>query len=93
MPTRLLLGFVMSGVMAAFMALNAVRAAAGPGNFARYMGLPLETAPAGFVHVYAARTVCLALLPTVLLLRHDAHALSAVAGCAVVIPVGDAWLT
>jgi hypothetical protein len=93
MHTRLLVGLVMSGVMAAFMALNAVRAAAAPANFARYMGLPLDTAPAGFVHVYAARTVFLALLPAVLLLRRDAHALSVVAGCAVVIPVGDAWLT
>ncbi len=93
MQTHLLAGLIMSGIMAAFMALNAVRAAAAPANFARYMGLPLEPQPAGFVHVYAVRTVFLALLPAVLLLRRDTHALSVVAACAVVMPLGDAWLT
>ncbi len=86
-------GFGMSAVMGLFMAANAVRAARQPERFAAYMGLPLAPAPAGFVHVYAVRAGFLAVLAAVLLARRDAAGLAVLAGCAVVMPLGDAWLT
>jgi hypothetical protein len=93
MDKSLTAGLIMAGMMSAFMALNAARAFASPARFARYMGLPLEPSPHGFVHVYGVRTVFLALLPAILLVLRDAHGLAIVAGTAVVMPLGDAWLT
>ncbi|MEO0881459.1 MAG: DUF4267 domain-containing protein [Pseudomonadota bacterium] len=87
-------GFWLAAVMAVLQALNAIRAFTDPAGFATYMGLPLaDLADAGFVGVYGLRTAFIAGLIVVLLATKRLHALAWMAGVAILMPAGDAWLT
>lgn len=88
------LGPWMVAAGAALMFVNALRAFISPEAFADYLGLPLvSAADAGLVHVYALRALFIGLLGMALLLTRQSRALSLFAFAAVVMPVGDAWLT
>jgi hypothetical protein len=79
---------------AALMLANALRAFISPEQFAAYLGLPLvNAADTGLVHVYALRALFIGVLAAALLLARQSRALSLFAVAAVVMPVGDAWLT
>jgi hypothetical protein len=76
------------------MVVNTVRAFVEPAAFASYMGLPLsDTGNTAFVQVYGLRAAFLGLFALVLLWRADMFALGAFAAVAVVMPLGDAYLT
>jgi len=95
-PTPMLrtTGFWLAAMMAVFQAANAVRSIGDPVQFAGYMGLPLENAAdIGFVAVYGLRAGFISLMITILLLRRQLDALAWVALAALVMPIGDAWLT
>lgn len=79
---------------AVLMFVNAARAFASPEAFAGYLGLPLvSAADAGLVYVYGLRALFIGLLAAVLLGARAPRALSLLALTAIVMPVGDAWLT
>ncbi|MBI1250482.1 MAG: DUF4267 domain-containing protein [Alphaproteobacteria bacterium] len=88
------IGLGMAGLMALFMALNTVRALIQPEGFAGYLGAPLaDPRDIGFVHVYAFRAAFLALLAGALVMRRDIATLRIVALAALVMPLGDAWVS
>lgn len=75
------------------MAVNAARAFANPIAFAAYLGLPLVAmGDAAMVHIYALRALFIALLVAALIVSRQRTALALLAGCAVVMPLGDALL-
>ncbi len=83
----------LTALIAAMMAYNAWQAFADPAGFAARFGLiGAADADAGFVRVYAARAVFLALVTAVLLGLRQFRALGWFAGVAVVMPVADALL-
>jgi len=83
----------LTGLITAMMAFNAWQAFADPAAFAERFGLAgAADADAGFVQVYAARALFLALAPAVLLGLREFRALGWFAGVAVVIPLADAAL-
>lgn len=87
-------GFWLAVLMAVSQSVNAVRALTDPVGFAIYMGLPLiESADVGFVHVYGLRALFIAVLVCVFLLLRDLRALQWTAIAALVMPLGDVWLT
>lgn len=87
-------GVAMAAAGGLLMIVNAARAFADPGGFASYLGLPLvDGADAGLIHIYGLRALFIGLLVGVLLLARQRTALWIVAAIAVVMPVGDAWLT
>lgn len=87
-------GFWMAAVIAALQAVNAVRTVLDPQDFATYMGLPANQLSAfGWVQVYGLRAGFIAVLTAVLLARSDFAALRWMALAALLMPLGDAWLT
>jgi hypothetical protein len=86
-------GVWMAVAITVLMAVNTARAALDPIGFANYFGLVgAADAHAGFVHVYALRTLFLALVTGALIVTGQWRALAWFAACAVVMPVGDAAL-
>lgn len=87
-------GVWMAGAGGLLMLVNAGRAFADPDGFARYLGLPLAAGgDAGLVHVYGLRALFIGLLVGTLLLLRERGVLWIVAAVAIVMPLGDAWLT
>ncbi len=87
-------GFWLAASMAALQGVNAVRTALDPQGFATYMGLPVDQLPAlGWVQVYGLRAGFIAVLTAVLLARSEFAALRWTALAALLMPLGDAWLT
>ena len=85
---------VLVALMGVFMLVNTVRAFADPVGFATYIGLPLaDPANHAFVEVYGLRALFLGLCAWTLLWRRDTRALAVFAAVAVVMPIGDAFLT
>ncbi len=83
----------LTALIAAMMAFNAWQAFADPAGFAARFGLVgAADADAGFVRVYAARALFLALVTAVLLGLRQFRALGWFAGVAVVMPIADAAL-
>ncbi len=87
-------GFWLAAAIAAMQAVNAVRTVLDPQGFATYMGLPVDQLNAfGWVQVYGLRAGFIAVLTAVLLARSDFAALRWMALAALLMPLGDAWLT
>ena len=87
-------GFWLALVMMVLQAVNALRAFTDPAGFAAYMGLPLsDGAETAFVAVYGLRTAFVAGLIAVFVLLGRLDALAWMALVALVMPLGDAWLT
>jgi hypothetical protein len=87
-------GAWMTAIIALFMIVNFARAFFNPVGFALYVGLPIGgEALAGFVHLYAFRALFLGLFAGFLLWRQDAGTLKWFALIAIVMPLGDAYLT
>lgn len=87
-------GFWLAAAIAALQGLNAARTVFDPQGFATYMGLPVDQVSAlGWVQVYGLRAGFIALLTAVLLARGDFAALRWMALAALLMPLGDAWLT
>ncbi|MEM7780937.1 MAG: DUF4267 domain-containing protein [Pseudomonadota bacterium] len=75
-------------------ASSAARAFADPQAFSVYMGLPIDGPnDAGFVTVYALRTTLIAALAFFLALTGRLGALAVIAFVALLLPIGDAWLS
>lgn len=88
------IGFGCAIVMGLAQASSALRAFADPVAFSVYMGLPIASPEqAGFVIVYALRTTFIAALAFYLALTGRLRALAVIAAIAMVLPVGDAWLS
>ena len=86
-------GFWLVLVMAALQAFYAARAFADPSAFAAYRGEPLAAmGDAGWVYIYATRTLFIALFLGVLLWRRDFGALKWAALLGLVMPAGDGFL-
>jgi hypothetical protein len=87
-------GFWLAAAIAALQGVNAARTVIDPQGFATYMGLPVEQLSAlGWVQVYGLRSGFIAVLTAVLLTRGDFAALRWMALAALLMPLGDAWLT
>lgn len=87
-------GFWLAVIIAALQGINAVRTLLDPQGFATYMGLPVDQLSAfGWVQVYGLRAGFIALLTAVLLVRSDFATLRWMALTALLMPLGDAWLT
>lgn len=87
-------GFWLAASIGALQGVNAVRTVLDPQGFATYMGLPVDTHGAlGWVQVYGLRAGFIAVLTAVLLARSDFAALRWMALAALMMPLGDAWLT
>lgn len=87
-------GFWLAVAIAALQGVNAVRTVIDPQGFATYMGLPVDLPAAlRWVQVYGLRAGFIALLAAVLLARSDFAALRWMALAALLMPLGDAWLT
>ncbi len=88
------IGFWCAIIMGLAQASSALRAFANPAAFADYMGLPLaENAGPGFVWVYALRTTLIAFLALFLAISGRFKALAIIASVALILPIGDAWLS
>jgi hypothetical protein len=86
-------GFWLVLAMAVLQAFYAARALLDPGAFASYRGQSLTAMEdAGWVQVYATRTLFIALFLGLLLFRRDLVALKWAALVGLVMPVGDALL-
>ena len=86
-------GFWMAGAMVASQSINALRVLYDPHGFARYFGLPLENVDnIGFVAVYGLRAFFLAVFASVLMYFKEIRTLKLMALCAVIMPIGDAYL-
>jgi hypothetical protein len=87
-------GFWLSVPLALLQAVNVARALADPQGFAAYYGVPAIGADAvAWVQVYALRTAFIAALVAIFLVRRDLRALQWTAIAALILPLGDAWLT
>lgn len=88
------IGVALATAMAAYMIFNAVQAWASADAFAVRLGLPLASMEAeGWVRIYALRAAFIALLLAGLVLARQWRALFLFAVAALVMPLGDAWLT
>lgn len=88
------IGVWMAAAAALLMFVNAARAFGDPSAFSAYLGLPItDPAQSGFVLVYALRAAFIGLAVVLLLYARERRALGLFALAAVVMPVGDAWLT
>lgn len=88
------IGFWCAIIMAMAQATSALRAFANPEAFSVYMGLPVNGPDeTGFVLVYALRTSLIAALTFFLALTGRFRALAVIATIALVLPIGDAWLS
>ncbi|ALL12713.1 DUF4267 domain-containing protein [Caulobacter henricii] len=87
-------GFWLSVPLALLQAVNVARALSDPTGFAIYYGVPVSGADAvAWVQVYALRTAFVAALVAIFLVRRDLRALFWTAVAALILPLGDAWLT
>ena len=87
------IGFWMAGAMVASQSINALRVLHDPQGFATYFGVPLRDAgDIGFVAVYGLRAFFLAVFASVLMYLQEIRALKLMALCAVIMPIGDAYL-
>jgi hypothetical protein len=88
------IGIAMTALIALFMLVNFVRVIVDAEAFARAMGLPLADArDTGFVMVYGLRAAFLGLFALLLLLQRRHDVLKWFALVAIVMPIGDLWLT
>jgi hypothetical protein len=87
-------GVALAAIMSAYMMFNAVQAWTDPQAFAVRLGLPL-TADAGaeWVRIYALRAAFIGLVLAGLTLARQWRALFLLAVAALIMPLGDAWLT
>lgn len=86
-------GAWMAVVLVVFQLFNVVRVFINPVDFAEYFGLPLSAPEAaGFVWVYAIRTLFIAVFGAALLWRRDQRTLALFALLALIAPIGDALL-
>jgi hypothetical protein len=86
-------GFWLALIMGSLQAVYAVQAFADPSAFAIYRGTPLAAGgDAGWVQIYASRTLFVALIVGLLLLRRDLVVLKWTALLGVVMPLSDALL-
>ena len=84
-------GFWLAVVMALLQAFYAFQGFVDPSGFAAYRGTPLlADGDAGWVHMYASRTLFVALTVGLLLVRRDLATLKWVALAGVVMPISDA---
>jgi hypothetical protein len=89
-----MIGVTLAVAIALLQATNAARAFLDPSGFATYLGLPLADArDAGLVAVYGLRALFIACFVAALLARSEFRALRLMALAAIVMPVGDAFLT
>jgi hypothetical protein len=87
-------GFWMAGLIGLAQLASAIKAAIDPLAFASQLGLPpADPTDIGFVHIYALRTSFVALLILGLLVTKNMKALTWAATAAIVMPLGDAYLT
>jgi hypothetical protein len=87
-------GFWMAALIGLAQLLSAIKAATDPLAFATQLGLPpADPSDIGFVHIYALRTSFVALLILGLLVTKNMKALTWAASAAIVMPLGDAYLT
>lgn len=92
-PVTRSIGFWMAFAMALSQGVNAVRAFLSPQDFATYMGIPSQAAELqGWVQIYGLRAGFIALLVSVFLVRKELTPLKWMALCAIVLPLGDAWV-
>jgi hypothetical protein len=88
------IGIAMTTLIALFMLANFVRVIVDAEAFARAMGLPLADArDTGFVLVYGLRAAFLGMFALLLLLQRRHNVLKWFALVAIIMPVGDLWLT
>lgn len=88
------LGFWLAVPLVVLQAVNVARALADPTGFAAYYGVPISGADAlAWVQVYALRTAFIAALVTIFLMQRNMRALFWTALAALILPLGDAWLT
>ncbi|ATC25554.1 DUF4267 domain-containing protein [Caulobacter vibrioides] len=93
-PVLRTFGFWLSVPLALLQAVNVARALSDPTGFATYYGVPVDGADAiAWVQVYALRTAFVAALVAIFLVRRDLRALFWIAIAALILPLGDAWLT
>lgn len=84
----------MAAIIAGMQAINAWRSFADPAGFAAYFGVPLaDPRDSGLVMAYGLRAAFTAILVAALLALRQWTALLCMAIAALVMPVGDAWLT
>lgn len=87
-------GIALAAAMAAYMAYNAFQAWTDPSAFAVRLGLPLQSSGSGgWVGVYALRAAFIALLLAGLTYARQWRALFLFTVAALIMPLGDAWLT
>jgi hypothetical protein len=93
-PVLRTFGFWLAVPLALLQAVNVARALADPSGFAAYYGVPVGGNDAVvWVQVYALRTAFIATLVAIFLIRRDLHALFWTAIAALILPLGDAWLS
>jgi Domain of unknown function (DUF4267) len=87
-------GVALAVLMAGYMLHNTVQAWSGPVAFADRLGLPVVAAETeAWVRVYALRAAFIALLLGGLVFARQWRALFLFALAALIMPLGDAWLT
>ena len=85
------LGYWMATVMAVVQAVYALQAFVDPAGFAAYRGTPITgDAGAMWVHTYGSRTLFVALVVALLLIRGELATLKWVALIGIVMPISDA---
>lgn len=83
----------MAGAMVASQGINAFRALHDPHGFAVYFGLPLQNVDSvSFVAIYGLRALFLSVFAAALMLLQEVRTLKLMALCAVIMPIGDAYL-
>lgn len=88
------IGFWCAMIMVLAQATSAVRAFIDPEAFSTYMGLPVSGPnELAFVMVYALRTTLIAGLTFYLAITGHLRALAVIASIALILPIGDAWLS
>jgi hypothetical protein len=87
-------GAWMAALIGVAQLINAISALADPMGFSVRPGLPVgEVADTGFVLIYALRTGFIAILVAALLWTRNYTALRVVSAVAIIMPMGDAYLT
>lgn len=93
-PLMRSLGGWMAAAGGALMLVNAARAFNDPTAFATYLGVPLAAPEdAALIYVYALRALFIGIAVIGLLVARQRLALAVVAVAAVIMPVGDAFVT
>jgi hypothetical protein len=87
-------GIAMTGLIAAIMLVNFARTLIDPVSFANAMGLPVgDPRDVAFVRVYGLRAAFLGVFALLLLMQRRYDVLAWFAIVAVIMPIGDLWLT